>query len=138
MLELIIIIYVVWYIVKKRTRKGDSGNTRRKSSYKKINTSAVLDWMKKRPSAIPNVPKKFQRTKEEQEMAVRTQASRKACNYEASYSKGRPDHVGKRGDYDPVTPGGMIRVRCAYCNAENFVPAGTHTHYHCYFCWEKL
>ena len=25
-----------------------------------------------------------------------------------------------------------------YCGAENFVPAESHEHYHCFFCWEKL
>lgn len=138
MLELLIIIYIIWFIVKKRRRNNTSDTTRRKSAYNKKRFSDVSTRMKKAASAIPNVPKQFQRNKEEQEMAVRTQTSKRACNYEASYSKGRPDRVGKRGDYDPVTPGGMIRVRCSYCNAENFVPAGTHTHYHCYFCWEKL
>ena len=34
-----------------------------------------------------------------------------ACTYEAAYSKGKPDRVGGRGDYETVTPNGMERIR---------------------------
>lgn len=131
-MEILIVLCIVWFLVKKRTKNSDS---------KKV-TEYLGGKMKKIkksfPSAIPNVPKKLQRNHEEQAMEIRTRASRQACHYEASYSKGRPDHIGKRGDYETVTPRGMSKIRCSYCNADNFVPSGTHTHYHCYFCWEKL
>ena len=39
---------------------------------------------------------------------------------------------------DPV-PGGKRRIVCAYCNADNLVPAHDFsTKYNCYFCREKL
>lgn len=98
-------------------------------------STAVLN---QKASAVPNSSKKRKRTKEETAMEIRTRASAKSCNYQAAYSKGKPKAIGGRGDYEPSTPRGMVRIRCAYCGAENFVPAGTHEHYHCYFCWEKL
>lgn len=112
MIELLIVIYLVWYIVKKRKQDTVSKSSRRQQA-----------------TAIPNRPKKNAPTGMER---------RKMCTYEAAYSKGHPERVGSRGDYELVVPVGMSRIRCAYCNAENFVPSGTHEHYHCYFCWEKL
>ncbi len=89
-------------------------------------------------SAVPNQPKRVQRTREEAAAERLTQASRRACTYQAAYSKGRPDRIGRRADYEPGVPSGMVRMKCAYCGAESFVPAGSHEHYHCYFCWEKI
>ena len=73
-----------------------------------------------------------------EERVPERKAARDNCHYEAAYSKGKPDRIGRRGDYEPGTPSGMERIKCAYCGAENFVPAGSRQHYHCYFCWEKL
>ena len=83
------------------------------------------------PTAKPNQPRPKERKMERQ-------AARDNCHYEAAYSKGKPDRIGRRGDYEPGTPSGMERIKCAYCGAENFVPTGSRQHYHCYFCWEKL
>lgn len=136
MVEILIVIYVIWFIMKKRKKSG--AKTASVSNRPKKTVSAVPNRPRKTASAIPNVPKKLQRSKEEMELEARTRESRKACHYEAAYSKGKPDRIGRRGDYEPAVPNGMVRVRCAYCNADNFVPAGTREHYHCYFCWEKL
>ena len=95
-------------------------------------------FQKKKSTSVPNRPRQPQRTKEEQEVQILTRESRAKCDYEAAYSQGKPDRIGMRGDYDPVTPQGKTRIRCRYCNAENFVPTGSGEHYHCYFCWEKL
>lgn len=92
----------------------------------------------KRASAVPNMPKKQKKTKEEAQVAARTRESARACQYEAAYSRGKPERIGLRADYEPTAPSGKSRVRCAYCGAENFVPSGSREHYHCYFCWEKL
>lgn len=100
-----------------------------------VKSTAVLN---QQASAVPNSLKKRKRTKEEIAMEMRTRVSAKACDYQAAYSKGKPKSIGGRGDYEPFTPQGMVRIRCAYCGAENLVPAGTREHYHCYFCWEKL
>jgi len=71
---------------------------------------------KLKPTAKPNQPRPKERKMERQ-------AARDNCHY---------------ADYEPGTPSGMDRIKCAYCGAENFVPAGSRQHYHCYFCWEKL
>lgn len=137
MMEILIIIIIVWIVVKKQKEKGSEfGRKKSFSQTVKSRPSAVPN--KPKFSAVPNKPKKQQRTKAEREMEYRTRASSKACDYKAAYSKGRPDRLGQRGDYEPMTPQGMERVRCAYCGAENFVSAGSRDHYHCYFCWEKL
>ena len=83
----------------------------------------------------PNQPRSKERKMERQ---MERQAKRDNCYYEAAYSKGKPDRIGRRGDYEPGIPSGMERIKCAYCGAENFVPTGSRQHYHCYFCWEKL
>lgn len=122
----IVLLLVVWLIsISAGKKKKKSKATR---SYPK----------RAKTSSVPNRPRQISRTKEERDVRVRTQASRAKCNFEAAYSKGKPGRVGLRGDYDPVTPQGMTRIRCMYCNAENFVPTGSREHYHCYFCWEKL
>ena len=131
-MQLLIIILIVFLIVwsqKKGSRKG----TERKRTPAKPNIPVRPSVVKKQASAVPNKVRKPQRTAEEAVMEMRTRESVKACSYEAAYSKGRPDRVGGRGDYEPVTPQGKVRIRCAYCGAQNFVPAGTHDHYHCYF-----
>lgn len=139
-----IVIYYIWMAAagkKKNDREQKSKGSFRSASaaLKKKQASAVPNVPKKKQaSAMPNVPKQLKRTKEEAAMEARTRASAGACHYEAAYSKGKPGRIGGRGDYETSTPQGMSRIRCAYCGAENFVPAGTHEHYHCYFCWEKL
>ncbi|MDO4260634.1 MAG: hypothetical protein Q4C82_01025 [Eubacteriales bacterium] len=90
------------------------------------------------PTAVPNKPRSASRSREEEAIRIRTRSSRESCHYEAAYSKGRPDQVGRQGDFDLVTPEGMERIKCGYCGAQNFIPAGSREHYHCYFCWEKL
>lgn len=92
----------------------------------------------RRATAVPNKPRREKLTEEEEALKTRSRASSQACTYEAAYSKGKPDRIGGRGDYETVTPNGMDRIRCGYCGAQNFVPAGSRNHYHCYFCWEKL
>ena len=93
---------------------------------------------KKRSTAVPNKPRRQKLGMEEKAIRDRTRASSEACTYEAAYSKGKPDRIGGRGDYETVTPKGMERIHCSYCGAQNFVPVGSRNHYHCYFCWEKL
>lgn len=150
-MQILIIVIIVWMIVSAQKKKKGESSTRRTSGRtvsgsmssqtfsKKKQASAVPNVPKKKhASAVPNMPKKLKRTKEESAMEARTRASARACHYEAAYSKGKPGRIGGRGDYETSTPQGMSRIRCAYCGAENFVPAGTHEHYHCYFCWEKL
>ena len=92
----------------------------------------------RKATAVPNKPRRQKLTREEEALKTRSRASSQACTYEAAYSKGKPDRIGGRGDYETVTPNGMERIRCGYCGAQNFVPAGSRNHYHCYFCWEKL
>lgn len=92
----------------------------------------------RKATAVPNKPRRQKLTREEEALKPRSRASSQACTYEAAYSKGKPDRVGGRGDYETVTPNGMERIRCGYCGAQNFVPVGSRNHYHCYFCWEKL
>ncbi|MBR5509693.1 MAG: hypothetical protein IKV59_06540 [Lachnospiraceae bacterium] len=138
MVELLIVIYIVWYIVKKKNKDTASKFPDAPKPLQKKRASAIPNRPKKNVSAVPNVPKRIQRDSEESVLDMQMRESRRRCTYEAAYSKGLPDRVGKRGDYDPITPKGMVRIRCAYCNAENFVPSGTREHYHCYFCWEKL
>lgn len=150
-MQILILIFIIWMVMKAQTKKKGEKDSRRTSGNvssrpvqkqtfpKKSQASAVPNVPKKKQaSAVPNIPKKLTRTKEEAAMEVRTRASARACNYEAAYSKGKPNRIGGRGDYEASTPQGMSRIRCAYCGAENFVPAGTRDHYHCYFCWEKL
>lgn len=137
-----IIIVAMWKIIAKKLGGSASSSGTSRETVRKMATvtkkMASAEPNKRRSSAIPNVPKKQVKTREEARMAVQTRASSRACKYEAAYSKGKPDRIGIRADYDPVTPSGRSRIRCSYCGAENFVPAGTHEHYHCYFCWEKL
>lgn len=157
---LIYVIIIVWIIAKAKAKSDEAsaGKTGRasggpellKNLSKKTQSSAVPNVPKKKQaSAVPNVPKKKQSSAvpnilkksapaKEAAMEAQTCISAKVCNYEAAYSKGKPSRIGGRGDYEDFTPQGMSRVRCAYCGAENFVPAGTREHYHCYFCWEKL
>lgn len=150
-MQILVIVIIIWMVMKAQAKKNGEEDARRTSGRtaarsmtnhtfpKKRQASAVPNVPKKKQaSAVPNVPKKLKRTKEEAAMEVRTRASSRACNYEAAYSKGKPSRIGGRGDYETSVPQGMSRIRCAYCGAENFVPAGTHEHYHCYFCWEKL
>lgn len=141
LIYLIIIIAIIKSLAKKYGRSA-SGSKDRADLMRRMTTAkkktASAEPNKRRPSAVPNVPKRQKKTREEAEMAVRTRTSARACKYEAAYSKGKPDRIGVRADYDPATPSGRCRVRCSYCGAENFVPAGTSEHYHCYFCWEKL
>jgi len=125
-----IILVAIGKGLKRSGRKSSGAFGRAKKA------SAVPNQSRTR--TVPNIPKKYQRTKSEEAMQTRTRASRAACDYKAAYSKGRPDRIGLRGDYEPLVPAGKERIRCAYCGAENFVPMGTHEHYHCYFCWEKL
>lgn len=136
-MQILIMILVVYLIIRSQ-KKGNGKAAEKKRTPVRPNTLVRPSAVKRQASAVPNKARKPQRTPEEAVMEVRTRNSGKTCSYEAAYSKGRPDRVGGRGDYEPVTPKGMVRIRCAYCNAENFVPSGTHDHYHCYFCWEKL
>lgn len=119
-------------------RRPASAATKRQPSAVPNTSAKSTAVLNQQASAVPNSSKKRKRTKEEAAMEIRTRASAKTCDYQAAYSKGKPKSIGGRGDYEPSTPRGMVRIRCAYCGAENFVPAGTHEHYHCYFCWEKL
>lgn len=52
---------------------------------------------KLKPTAKPNQPRQKERKMERQ-------AARDNCHYEAAYSKGKPDRIGRRGDYEPGTP----------------------------------
>lgn len=161
---ILFIIFIIWMVLKAQNKNGKGSNTRQNSRQSSArpnvrqtpsgqpvstatkrqpsavpNTSAKSTAvLNKKASAVPNSSRKRKRTKEEAAMEMRTRASAKTCDYQAAYSKGKPKCIGGRGDYEPSTPRGMVRIRCAYCGAENFVPAGTHEHYHCYFCWEKL
>lgn len=150
-MQILVIVIIIWLVLKGQNKgngskapRRTSGNTSSRPTAaqkhpEKRQASAIPNVPKKRQaSAIPNIPKKMQRTKEEAVMEVRTRASSRECHYEAAYSKGKPNRIGGRGDYEASTPQGMSRIRCAYCGAENFVPSGTREHYHCYFCWEKL
>lgn len=147
----LIFIIIIWFIIIKgvqsRKKLNDTRRTGEKSSAASGysapgRTSAVTrpkpTAKKPKATAVPNQPKQVQRTWKEEKTEESMQESRKACTYQAAYSKGRPDRIGRRGDYEPGIPSGMVRIKCAYCGAENFVPEGTREHYHCYFCWEKL
>lgn len=155
MIEILILIFIVWAITKARgngtggrslgsrlsfpdLQKLTGSGTSKKATAVPNQPKAAARDRRRKISAVPNRPRKTPRTKEEASMDVRTRASSAACNYEAAYSKGRPDRLGQRGDHEPAVPAGMVRVRCRYCGAENFVPATGYEHYHCYFCWEKL
>ena len=119
----IAIIVVIFFILS---------NIGKKNRLSKGQNKPVRPMVEKlKPTAKPNQPRPKEREMERQ-------AARDNCHYEAAYSKGKPDRIGRRGDYEPGTPSGMERIKCAYCGAENFIPAGSRQHYHCYFCWEKL
>ncbi len=136
MSSLIVLIFIIWIIARARgQRKGEERKPEGRTSRNKPRKPLMR---KKEASAVPNKPKRKAPTKEETQAQVRMSADASRCDYQASYSKGKPDRIGRRGDYEDVVPNGMVRVRCRYCGADNFVPSGTREHYHCYFCWEKL
>lgn len=133
------LIIIICYVVGLRKVKAEVFSDEKKAPKTTGADMKIFQKIqKKRSSAVPNHPRKVKRSKTEEAVLERTRPSGKACNYEALYSRGRPDRIGRRGDYEPIVPDGMVRVSCAYCGAENFIPGGTHDHYHCYFCWEKL
>lgn len=139
MVQTLIIILIIWWFVKRQKEKSDGKRPwKQASAQPNVSRSDMAPRGEQKASAVPNKPKKKARTKEEVRMEQRTRESRNRCDYQAAYSKGKPDRIGKRGDYEPVTPKGMERISCPYCNASNFIPAGSRDHYHCYFCWEKL
>ena len=138
----IIIVVVIFFILSNIGKKNSFLRVRKEMEEKAFEQRTptpnrpVRSMVEKakptaKPTAKPNQPRSKERK-------IERQAARDNCHYEAAYSKGRPDRIGRRGDYEAVTPSGMERIKCAYCGAENFVPAGGRQHYHCYFCWEKL
>lgn len=144
MLEIIILIIVFWAIsnigkkgkqesIQKRPAANRPEPQKQRPTYRRSTPNKPLKSRieKVKPTAIPNQPRKA-------EKQIVKQSARDVCHYEAAYSKGRPERVGLRGDYETTAPAGTERIKCAYCGAENFVPAGSRQHYHCYFCWEKL
>ncbi len=60
--------------------------------------------LRKKASAVPNQPRKLQRAVKQRQTEDQVCSPGRACSYEAAYSKGRPERIGQRGDYDPVTP----------------------------------
>ena len=155
-MEIFIAMILIWGLstwAKRNTQKSleDRAQKMPEQSFQRTSsTAAVREEVQKevrqaktmskprRATAVPNRPRRQKLTREEEALRVRSKASSQACTYEAAYSKGKPDRVGGRGDYETVTPNGMERIRCGYCGAQNFVPVGSRNHYHCYFCWEKL
>ena len=134
----IAIIVVIFFILsnigkKNRLSKGQNKPEERVPERRTPTPNKPVRPMveKLKPTAKPNQPRPKERKMDRQ-------TARDNCHYEAAYSKGKPDRIGRRGDYEPGTPSGMERIKCAYCGAENFIPAGSRQHYHCYFCWEKL
>jgi hypothetical protein len=137
MFELLILAFIVWTIIRNmKKREAEKGSP----SVPNRPPKSVQPEKAFHPtaSAEPNKPKKVKRTRQEEAVEYRTHASGSTCNYKAAYSKGKPERIGVRGDYEPQVPSGMVRMKCAYCGAENFVPVSGREHYHCYFCWEKL
>ena len=137
-MEIVIIIVAIFFITsnirkKNRLSQGQDKPEKRVPERRTPTPNKPARPMaeKSKPSAKPNKPRP-------QKGKTGRQADRDNCRYDAAYSKGKPDRVGWRGDYEPEVPSGMERIKCAYCGAENFVPAGSRQHYHCYFCWEKL
>ena len=150
-MEILIAMIVIWgfSVCMKSKKKVEARSTDRsgemmpsatavKKEMQKEAGQVFAEVRKRRVTAVPNKPRRQKLRKEEQEIRTRTRASSEDCTYEAAYSKGKPDRIGGRGDYETVTPKGMERIHCSYCGAQNFVPAGSKNHYHCYFCWEKL
>ena len=134
----IIITVVIFFILSRigkqnRLAKGQNHSEERVPERRTPTPNKPVRPMveKLKPTAKPNQPRQKERKMERQ-------AARDNCHYEAAYSKGKPDRIGRRGDYEPGIPSGMERIKCAYCGAENFIPAGSRQHYHCYFCWGKL
>jgi hypothetical protein len=135
--EVLILAFIVWTIIRNQKKKeAEKGSTAIPNQPPKIDRPGKA--VHPTASAEPNKPKTIRRTKQEEAVEIKTRASSAACGYKAAYSQGRPDRLGIRGDYEPQVPAGMIRMKCAYCGAESFVPANTREHYHCHFCWEKL
>ena len=138
----ILIVYVVVYTrnanKKRRSEAGRRGNAHNPMTKMAVREEEVKKRKTPQASAVPNQPR-VKRTRRTPEAPDRQPASSgKTCTYDAAYSRGKPERVGLRGDYETSIPSGMEKVSCSYCGAENFVPAGNHEHYHCFFCWEKL
>jgi len=150
----LIVLILIWGLGvlanTKKAKENKSRQTQAQSFRGRSSTAAVREEVQRevrqartmskprKATAVPNKPRRQKLTREEEALKNRSKASSQACTYEAAYSKGKPDRIGGRGDYETVTPNGMERIRCGYCGAQNFVPAGSRNHYHCYFCWEKL
>lgn len=137
MIEIIIIVlvlYVVFYV-----KNADRKKSREQDPAKRMAArERAAGRRKPKASAIPNRPRTKRKKQEPEVSELQPDTRRKSCTYEAAYSKGKPSRIGMRGDYETSIPSGMKRVICSYCGAENFVPAESHEHYHCFFCWEKL
>ena len=143
-MEIFLAMILIWGLSvwsKKNVRKIKEDRTSERPIQRTPSAAAVREEVQRevrqartmskprKATAVPNKPRR---------QKTRSRASSQACTYEAAYSKGKPDRVGGRGDYETVTPNGMERIRCGYCGAQNFVPVGSRNHYHCYFCLEKL
>ena len=133
-MEIFLAMILIWGLSVWRT---PSAAAVREEVQREVRQARTISKPRK-ATAVPNKPRRQKLTREEEALKTRSRASSQACTYEAAYSKGKPDRVGGRGDYETVTPNGMERIRCGYCGAQNFVPVGSRNHYHCYFCWEKL
>ena len=137
MIEIIIIIlvlYVVFYVKNaNQKRNREQGPVKSMAARER-----AAGRRKPKASAVPNKPRVNRKMQEPETPGLQPDTGKKSCTYEAAYSKGKPSRIGMRGDYETNIPSGMKKVVCSYCGAENFVPAGSHEHYHCFFCWEKL
>ena len=144
MIEIIVVVLIVYVLiyVKNANQKKRMETLHRLTDRKPAGRTATESKAAKRgtpkASAAPNKPRVQHKTQKQEATAPQPAAVKKLCTYEAAYSKGKPSHIGQSADCETGVPSGMRRAVCGYCGAENFVPAGSHECYHCFFCWEKL
>ena len=107
----IIITVVIFFILSRigkqnRLAKGQNHSEERVPERRTPTPNKPVRPMveKLKPTAKPNQPRQKERKMERQ-------AARDNCHYEAAYSKGKPDRIGRRGDYEPGTPSGMERIK---------------------------
>ena len=104
----IIITVVIFFILSRigkqnRLAKGQNHSEERVPERRTPTPNKPVRPMveKLKPTAKPNQPRQKERKMERQ-------AARDNCHYEAAYSKGKPDRIGRRGDYEPEWSGSNV------------------------------
>lgn len=147
MLELIIFIIVISWVLKTKRKKNDSqqaGTVRRnpqvtKQTPVKPAQKAVKPAQSKsvqgKPEEMSTMEMLEAKAKEDDREEM---IERQRQNIENKKHYGHLNYAEKYIIGDSV-PKGKKMVFCAYCNAENLIPAyGAVRDYNCYFCRENL